>query len=91
MRPLKHYLEPGYAMKHAQKDVKSIAKTSIWKPKNSILNPDLTVKGGGAGLISTLTTKPAKTIKPKGTWISPFAHRSACRENKKINLTLNQC
>ena len=91
MRPLKHYLEPGYAMKHAQNDVNSIAKTSIWKPKNSILNPDLVVKGGGGGLVSTLTQKRAKSLKPKGTWISPFAHRAACKENKKVNLTLNQC
>ena len=68
-----------------------MAKTSIYYPKNSILNPNLTVKGGGAGLISTLTQKRTKSLKPKGTWISPFAHRAACRENKRNNLTLNQC
>ena len=91
MRPLKQYLEPGYGLKHSKRDVKELAKTSIYKPQNSILNPNLTVKGGGGGLISTLTQKRPKTLKPKGTWISPFAHRAACRENKKNNLTLNQC
>ena len=88
MRPLKSYLEPGNATK---KDLAELCKASFAGPQNSILNPYVTVKGGGGGLISTLTQKRAKTLKPKGTWISPFAHRAACRDNKKSNLTLNQC
>lgn len=36
--------------------------------------------------------KPRQRIlRPKGTWISPFGHRSECRDNKKNNLNLNSC
>lgn len=89
MRPLKHYVEPG--AHHLQRDLKELVNVSLGQPTNTVLNPNLTVKGGGAGLISTLTQKRAKTLKPKGAWISPFAHRSNCRDNKKRNLALNQC
>lgn len=89
MRPLKRYLEPG--SQNAKRGLNELCKASLAGPQNTILNPNLTVKGGGGGLISTLTQKRAKTLRPKGTWISPFAHRAACRDNKRNNLSLNQC
>ena len=70
MRPLKQYLEPG--SRHMQRGIGELCSASLREPQNSILNPNLTVKGGGGGLISTVTQKRAKTLKPKGTWVSPF-------------------
>jgi len=87
MRPLKHYIEPGNPS--IQKGVDQLLNTSL-KEKRSILNTNLLVKGGGGGLIKRSTRRQA-TLKPKGTWVSPFAHRSACRDNKKNNLSLNSC
>ena len=87
MRPLKQYLEPG--SRHMQRGLGELCSASLKEPQNSILNPNLTVKGGGGGLISTITQKRAKTLKPKGTWVSPFQHRATCKQNKKNNLVLN--
>ena len=35
-----------------QRDPKDLASTTLGKPLNSVLNPNLTVKGGGGGLIN---------------------------------------
>ena len=48
------------------------------------------MKGGGRGLENTYDMRK-KRLRPKGTWISPFAHRTACQTNKKNFLNLNQC
>ena len=88
MRPLKHYVEPGAT--HMQRDPKDLASTTLGKPLNSVLNPNLTVKGGGGGLINEQERR-AKTLRPKGAWVSPFVHQKSCRENKKKNLVMNQC
>ena len=88
MRPLKHYVEPGAT--HMQRDPKDLASTTLGKPLNSVLNPNLTVKGGGGGLINDQERR-AKTLRTKGAWVSPFVHQKSCRENKKKNLVMNQC
>ena len=87
MRPLKHYVEPGN--KHMERNVAEIISSKLGQTA-SILNPNLTVKGGGAGLENKYAKKVQK-LNPKSTWISPFAHRTACLQNKKKNLSLNQC
>ena len=40
-------------------------------------NPGNTSASSGAG--------KAKSLKPKGAWVSPFVHQKNCRENKKKN------
>ena len=42
-------MEPGAT--HMQRDVKELTNATLAKPFNSVLNPLLTVKGGGGGLI----------------------------------------
>lgn len=87
MRPLKHYVEPG--ANHLQRELRELTSASLSKPVNSVLNPNLTVKGGGAGLINTLAQKRTISLKPRGAWVSPFAHLENCRQNKRKNLVLN--
>ena len=87
MRPLKHYIEPDNPS--TKKGVSELLTTSLGE-KRSVLNTNLRVKGGGGGLIKA-SARRQKTLRPKGTWVSPFAHRSACRDNKKNNLSLNSC
>lgn len=90
MRPLKSYLEPE--AQHNQRGTQELLKMGLNDKKNPILNPNLTVKGGGAGLQSTLSSsQPKRKLKPSSAWISPFAHRSACQDNRKKNLRLNTC
>ena len=87
MRNIKPYLEPDNV--HTRKGLDELLNTSL-KEKRTVLNSNLKVKGGGGGLINTARRRQ-RTLRPKGTWISPFAHRSACRDNKKNNLSLNSC
>ena len=87
MRPLKQYLEPDNPM--TRKGVNELLNTSL-KEKRSVLNQNLRVKGGGGGLIPA-NKRRQRFLRPTGTWISPFAHRSTCRDNKLNNLSLNAC
>ena len=87
MRPLKQYIEPDNVL--TRKGLDELINTSLGN-KKSIMNYKLCVKGGGGGLINS-SKRRQRTLNPKGTWVSPFAHRAACRDNKKNNLSLNSC
>ena len=57
MRPLKHYVDPG--AKQLERDVLEIINSKLGE-NASILNPNLQVKGGGAGLESKFKKQPKK-------------------------------
>ena len=87
MRPLNQYLDFDKVSKP-----KYMNKTKIvsnFGPQDTIINPKMTVKGGGGGLI-TEKERRSKTLKLKGKWISPFVHKRDCQANKRKNLKQNQ-
>jgi len=65
------------------KHLKQMATTGYWEMQKRPLESRAATTNPGK--------RPHQLTSNQRNWISPFAHIESCRDNKKMNLSLNKC